>query len=205
MMRRSTRAANRGLTLMEILVVLVIIAVVAGFAVLSTVSLGGDTPQERTARRVAALIQLASENAVMGSKQYGIEIQPHGYRFFIYNGTSWQPITKDQTFHPRHLDSSIVLTLQLEGRPITLPQPVTAMPAAEGAPAPATSALAQGSDNGTQATTGPHPQILALSSGELTAFDLEISDVGHKTSYHVRGHMNGKIQLIPPKTRVLNR
>ncbi|HET6725228.1 MAG TPA: type II secretion system minor pseudopilin GspH [Gammaproteobacteria bacterium] len=200
-MRFSPRAVNRGLTLMEILVVLVIVAVVAGFAVLSTASLGGDTPQEKSARRIAALIELASENAVMESKQFGIEIQPHGYRFFVYDGTTWQPIADDPTFRPRKLDGDVILRLQLEGREITLPQPATALTAINGMPMPATTDTAED----TQATQGPHPQILALSSGELTAFNLEIGSASNNNSYHVRGHMNGKIQLIPPESRVLSR
>lgn len=200
-MRFSPRAANRGLTLMEILVVVVIVAVVAGFAVLSTASLGGDTPQEKSARRIAALIELASENAVMESKQFGIEIQPHGYRFFVYDGTTWQPVSNDPAFRPRKVDDDVILRLQLEGRTIALPQPATAITAVPGMPAPETADTAED----TQATQGPHPQILALSSGELTAFNLEIGSASSNNSYHVRGHMNGKIQLIPPESRVLSR
>ncbi|HET7586900.1 MAG TPA: type II secretion system minor pseudopilin GspH [Gammaproteobacteria bacterium] len=200
-MLRSRQAANRGLTLMEILVVLVIVAVVAGFAVLSTASLGGDTPQEQTARRIAALLELASENAVMESKQFGVEIQPHGYQFYMYDGTTWQPITNDPTFRKRRVEDNVVLRLQLEGRHITLPQPVTALSAIDGMPASASGEEAEA----TQKTQGPQPQILALSSGELTPFNLEVASTGENASYHVRGHMSGKVQLIPPDSKVLNR
>lgn len=195
---RSRRAANSGLTLMELLVVLVIVAVVAGFAVLSTVSLGGDTPAERNARRIAALVQLASENAVMEGRQYGLEIKPHAYRFFQYDGASWQPVKDDNTFRPRQVDGDVTLSLQLEGRPITLPQPVsdamamTTPPNADGAPA------------ADQPTSGPQPQIVALSSGELSAFDLAVAGPGGDGAYHVRGQLNGKVQLIPPDSKVFN-
>lgn len=201
------RQANRGLTLMEILVVLVIVAVVTGFAVLATSSLGGDTPQEKAARHIAALIELASENAVMEGKQFGVEIQPHGYRFFRYANGSWRPIEKNSTFRQRDVDDNVVLRLNLQGHRITLPQPVTSMMAV-GLPGPASRLPAEvGSDGGedTQKTRGPKPQILALSSGELTPFRLEVAGSGNDASYRVRGHMSGKIQLIPPDSRMRNR
>lgn len=196
----SRRAANRGLTLMEILVVLVIVAVVAGFAVLSTASLGGDTPQEKAARQFAALVELASENAVMESKQFGIEVQPHGYRFFTYDGAAWRPLTGDSVFDVHKVEDTVVLRLQLEGRHITLPQPATTL-----SPVTGMTAASDEQPEATQNTQGPHPQILALSSGELTPFNLEIASTGDNASYHVRGHMSGKVQLIPPDSKVLNR
>lgn len=196
-LQTTRRRANRGLTLMELLVVLVIIAVVAGFAVLATASLGGDTPQERTARRVAALVQLASENAVMEGRQYGLEIKPHTYRFFLYDGTTWQPITGDPTFRPRQTEDNVTLRLQLQGRPVTLPQPVSAIgPQAAGG-------MAANDADGDRAD-GPRPEIIALSSGELTPFDLAVAGSVADDAYHVRGHLNGKVQLVPPDSRLLN-
>jgi general secretion pathway protein H len=212
------RLTNGGLTLMEILVVLVIVAIVAGFAVLSTTALGSDPPQEKAARRIAALVELVSENAVMESKQFGIRIERHGYQFLRYDGANWKPVTDDPTLRKRKVDDSVTLRLHLEGREVKLPRPATALPtagtlptaASTSLPAPtgATSALAAATAtpaDDKKTPDGPRPQILALSSGEITPFKLEVAGVGHGTSYEVRGHMNGKIELIPPKSKVLNR
>jgi general secretion pathway protein H len=186
---------------MEVLVVLVIIGIVAGVAVLSTASLGGDTPQEKTARHFAALVELASRNAVMESKQFGIRVEPHSYKFLTYHDGTWQPVANDPVFHARHLGDDVTLHLQLEGREIALPAPVTRLEPAPGMPNAATRAT----DANKRTTRGAHPQIVALSSGRLTGFTLEIASNARDSTYHVRGHMNGKIQLIPPKSRVLNR
>lgn len=196
---RKSRAANRGLTLVELLVVLVIVAVVAGFAVLATASLGGDPPQERTARRLAALVQLASENAVMEGRQYGLEIKPHHYRFLLYDGTNWQPINGDPTFRPRQIEDNVTLRLQLQGRPVTLPQPSTAMTAETG-----TGVAIGDNRQNDDVVDGPRPEIIALSSGELTPFNLAVVGKSADDTYHVRGHLNGKVQLIPPDSRLLN-
>ncbi|HET7674447.1 MAG TPA: type II secretion system minor pseudopilin GspH [Gammaproteobacteria bacterium] len=188
---------ERGLTLTEILVVLVIIAVVAGVAVLATTSFGGDPPQERSARRIAALIELASQNAVMEGREYGLEIKPHSYRFLRYDGATWQPVSDDPTFRERHVDDGVTLNLQLEGHPVVLPKPATAMMA------PGTASIVN-SDSQTTDINTPRPDIVALSSGELTPFDLTVVGAKPDLSYHVRGHMNGKVQLIPPGSEQLN-
>lgn len=198
----SRRTANRGLTLMEILVVLVIVGIIAGLAVLSAASLGGDTPQEKTARRIASLLQLASQNAVMESQQYGLAIKPHSYRFYIYKNNQWKPITDKPIFRKRKVGGDTVLKLSLKGRRVALPQPVSTLASFQGAFADGSFDPPQTSQ--TRKTDGPQPQILALASGRLTAFNLEVASTGANASYHVKGHMGGKIQIIPPDFKTFN-
>jgi len=77
---RSDRGASAGFTLVEVLVVLVIIAMVAGLLVV-TVS---DNPQRRLQREaadLAALLNFASDEAVLRGVELGLIIDDHGYRF----------------------------------------------------------------------------------------------------------------------------
>ena len=65
------RSSTRGFTLLELLVVLVILAVIAATAVLSVGTLGSDDQIDREARRLVALLQLATEESLFSGRDLG--------------------------------------------------------------------------------------------------------------------------------------
>jgi len=185
----SLRPRQEGFTLIELLVVIVIAVILTGLAMVSINALGGRQETGVNARRLAALIQLASDDAVMEGREIGIEIRPHSYRFFVWDGAGWQPITDDPSFRQRKLPEEITLDLQLEGQQLVLEAP------------PDTSDQAK-PDNDTSesdASKGPQPQLVALSSGELSAFEITISGPDAPQPYHIRGSVTGTVDLQEPK------
>jgi len=75
--------AQRGFTLLELMVVLVIVSIILTFV---TLTAGGDPRAEqlqRETRRLAALLEMASEEAVLSSQQLAVRFSEEGYEFLV--------------------------------------------------------------------------------------------------------------------------
>jgi general secretion pathway protein H len=185
---------ERGFTLIEILVVLVIVAIITGAAILSLNILGGAPPAKHAAEQLSALAELASQQAVMEGQQYGLLIERHSYRFFIYDGAQWQPVQDSTLFHPRTLGKDVNLDLQLEGTKIKL----AVTPDASGD----TSADDESGTSDNDSSAQPKPQIALLSSGEVTPFKITVSDtVDPSQQYIITGSLMKGIVLEAPEDK----
>ena len=143
---------NRGFTLIELLVVLVLIAVITSLAV-TRLSLGGDPGLEREARRLAAVLDMAMDTAIIQSRELGLVLDEDGYSFVRLEGGEWEPYGAegDRIFGPHQLPDTIRLNWQSEDR--------------ESISGPTDSGDANGADA---------PGILLLSSGETSPAELEL-------------------------------
>ena len=85
------RGAEAGLTLVEVLVVLAIIGVMSGVAVFGLGAASrGDTVQAE-AQRLAASVQLASDEALVTDRRLALQWDGRGYSFVEWTGGEWQP------------------------------------------------------------------------------------------------------------------
>ena len=82
-----------GLTLVEILVVLAIVGVMSSIAVLGLGGAGQGASAQAEARRLAASIQLASDEAMVTDRSLALNWDGKGYSFVEWNSQSkeWQP------------------------------------------------------------------------------------------------------------------
>ena len=150
---------QRAFTLIELLVVIVIIGCMLSLAVFSMGSSGGGRELRGETERLAAVIALLLEEATLDNREYGLQLRNDGYRVLAYDDTSGLWAAAPQTTE-YHLPGWIRLDLQLEGAALKLPQ--VASQADEDDQAPANAKL--------------QPQLLLLSSGELSPFSLQLSD-----------------------------
>ena len=151
--REATRA-KRGFTLIEILVVLALIALLTGLAALSAGATG--SPVTREARRLAATLQLATEESRLQGRVLGLKFRRDGYSWLELvprepddesgPGFVWTPLPPRGAFAARTWPQPMQFELRIDGRAV----------------APAFGAAASA------------PQILLLPEGEFTPFTLRL-------------------------------
>lgn len=186
---------DRGFTLIELLVVMVIIAIIASIAVIS-VNVADRDPAKEQAQKLADLAGLAAEQAVMQGQEYGLRIEAHAYTLYSYDGRAWQPVKDDSLFYRRELGDDVSLSLQMDGAPATLaPPPATVQDM--GASTTAAPAAATGESQQSQNL----PQVLLLSSGEMPAFEIDVTGTATGTVYKVKGSLADGITVAEPETK----
>lgn len=151
-----------GFTLIELLVVLVIIGAMVSLSVLATGNAGASRELRDEAERLAALVGVLADEAVLDGKEYGLELDDESYRVLVYDelAASWSPLGS----RPAHrVPASARLVLSLDGEPLKLPEPE-----------PEKNSPGLGKDEDKQEK--PIPQLLVLSSGELSPFSLRLEE-----------------------------
>jgi general secretion pathway protein H len=159
----------RGFTLLEVMVVVMIIGVML---TVSALSLRGDSHAEllkREATRMIALLDLASQEAVMRSEQLAVRFSEDGYEFMLLEeeSGSWSSLADDRPLRPRKLPDNIELRLELEDNPPP-------------------SLVSEESDL---------PQVFLLSSGEITPFVVTLFSPGTERRFHIKGSLMGDLEL----------
>lgn len=170
----SKSRCNRGFTLVELLVVILIIGLTLGFAVLKIDS-SEDEALNSEARRFAALARLAAEEAVLQSQELAVELTPSGYAFVALGAEGWKPVEADDgVFRPRELPAEMTLNGELNGEPIAFVDEEDEPKEGEEPP--------------------PKPRIFFFSSGEMTPFTLDFRrDFGN--AYQVTGDYMGEVKV----------
>lgn len=160
---------QRGFTLLEILVVLVVIGFLVG---VTTLSLGGSSRVEvldNEAKRLYALLDLATQESILQSAEMMVELEPHTYTFFGYNGEEWVPLEDDEMFRARELPEDITLSAVVDGAEMQ-------------------SLLFEGRES---------TQIYLLSSGEVSPFEITMQ-LEDGPAFMLRGTMMGALSLEGP-------
>jgi len=156
-----------GFTLIEIMVVMVIIGVILSFV---TLSVGNDSLTRKMAQesqRLTYLLKLAHQEAVMKSQEMGLSFSKNGYEFYRFQNEKWQLIqNNDKIFQARKIPSIIQVNLLISGQAVD---------------------MGDAKDS---------PQLLILSSGELTPFEIRwTSELDSNLHYNIKGNLVGKITL----------
>ncbi len=109
------RRHERGFTILELLVVLLIIGIVLSMA---TLSVGGNEARalKEEAQRLSTLLDLAIQESVLNSREMALELNEDSYQFLFYDGKDWLPIADVKEFRPRELPQGIQLEAEVEGQ-----------------------------------------------------------------------------------------
>jgi general secretion pathway protein H len=88
------RRTARGFTLVELMIVMVIIGITLGLVSLNAI----PSPQQNLqneAQRLALLLQLARDEAIVRNRLVAFEANGERYRFLVRNETRWDPVVGD--------------------------------------------------------------------------------------------------------------
>lgn len=171
----SSSSRIRGFTLLELLVVIVIISILFTYA---TLTIRGSSPEDliqEEATRLNRLVQLALEEAVLRNTEYGIEFNPHGYRFLYYEEEKWHPMDDDKLLRERELPRDMEIELSIEQIDVIID-----------------------ADNEIADKKKLEPQVFLLSSEEISPeFSALFTIPGIATSYVVHGSIDGQHSVKP--------
>lgn len=155
----------------------VIIGITVSFASLSLSSRANDERLVNEANRLEALLKLAADEAIVQGEEIGLLVAADGYAFYHLEQNRWTPY-EEGPLRERELPEGMSLTLAEDGREelqILLPQDAD-----------------KDSDKDKKRTD---PQILMLSSGEITPFVLQLRARHLRVLYRAEGKITGQIEM----------
>lgn len=94
------KAKQKAFTLLELLVVLVIAGIMLGAVALNAVP-GDKQLVQNEAQRIALLLQLARDEAIVRNRPVAFEADASQYRFLIRQNDSWQALKEDAILRER--------------------------------------------------------------------------------------------------------
>ncbi|MDC8760465.1 type II secretion system minor pseudopilin GspH [Janthinobacterium fluminis] len=98
----------RGFTLIELLVVLVIVGLTMGLVSFNAMP-SRQQGLQKEAERIALLLQLARDEAIVRNRQVAFEADADSYRFLVRNDKRWEAVTQDDLLRERPFKYSPVL------------------------------------------------------------------------------------------------
>ncbi|HLU06907.1 MAG TPA: type II secretion system minor pseudopilin GspH [Woeseiaceae bacterium] len=188
---RSRFKTRGGFTLIEVLVVVLIMAIISAMLLMSFGILGDDRALQQQARRMSSLIELATDEAIMQGRDFGLEFMQHGYRFVEHDAAldQWHEVIGDELLRPRPLEEGMEFELFLEGRPVSLAEEAADTDLNE--------------DSGDRERQGYLPHVLILSSGEVTPFQLRLVRWADRSEVLMEMTLNGEFEINADETAAL--
>lgn len=163
--------SNKAFTLLELLVVVLIIGITVSFITLTV-----DTRIDKIdleARRLAALLNLVQEEAVLNGSEYALQFTKNNYSFLYFAEGKWKEIKEDDVLKVRSLPEGIELQLVLEGEEVDL------------------SLFNQEFDAGMTP-----PRLFLLSSGEFTPYEITMKDSYNRAGFQLMPGENGRAKVV---------
>ncbi|MBV2130879.1 type II secretion system minor pseudopilin GspH [Arsukibacterium indicum] len=153
---------QRGFTLLEVMLVMLLIGLLATTVVLN---FSGDSPEQRLNKeteRFQQVFQFIAETAMLKQQEWGLVVQEGSYSFVYFDGEKWLQADEPKAAEIYELADDIGLQLELEGLP--------------GAELSLLSQLNWQNDDEFADDSSEQqpvlPQVFILSSGEISPFRL---------------------------------
>lgn len=125
---------QHGLTLLEVLVVLVLIGIITSVAVLTLNVHDPDAAMRREAQRLAGLLGLARQQAMLSARPLALRFEHEGYAFMQWRNGHWSALTHDRVLRPRQLPAGMAIEAALRAGSAGCRDGVVFMPSGEVTP-----------------------------------------------------------------------
>ena len=108
-----TRLQSRqaGFTLLEIMLVILLLGLAISVAIPTIMPKDGSAELKRAAKRFAALVETAHEEAILAGQDLGIVIKDNDYEFVHFTGEVWEVINNNRLLRPVSLEESFRMTI----------------------------------------------------------------------------------------------
>lgn len=166
-------AANRGFTILEILVVVAVISIIASTILLNTNFHRPQTELKNHAKSIGKTLQLLMQEAILEDRNYALSILPEAYLVLEFNGEEFLP-SSDRFFVALQKKHGYSDELMIDRNLITI-----------------------------RKTDKPEPHILILASGEMTVFEWNILDRENRLKVRLSSSMLGSITIEGPSESFL--
>ncbi len=175
---------QRGFTLVELLVVSLVIVLITSTIALKLTA-GGKKALHEEARRMNALIRMASEQALLQGRDIGMVVENNGYSFYLFDLVQqrWLNLGTEKLFRERTLPDNMRVQLAVEENDVTWPEPEE-------------ESEEDGDRDSDEPALVPTPQVLMLSSGEITPFELYFEMDKVEPAYQLTVSPDGTRELI---------
>jgi general secretion pathway protein H len=179
------RAAARGFTLIELLVVIAVAAILVTLAVMSFNLIGDDRAVQKQVLKLSTLLDMASEEAQMQGRDYGLEFMQAGYRFVEYDPylEVWNEVIGDDLLISRALDDGMVIELFLEDHKVLLQADAKVTDPDE-------------DDTKRDLTDDYLPHVLIMASGDITPFRLKILRLADELAIGLELELGGELEIV---------
>ena len=177
---------QRGFTLVEILVVVVIIGVISSMVLLSFGLANDNRALQQQARRLVSLVELTLDEATLQGREFGLEVMRGGYRFVELDPLleQWNEVVGDELLRPRQLEEGMEFDLVIEGRRILLTEEA------------ADTAIDEDENKRARDMTKDYaPHVLILSSGDISPFNLKILRELDRSEIEIDLAAGGEIEI----------
>ncbi len=180
---------QRGFTLIEVMVVVVLIGLMAS---LVQFNFSGNKPEDKLkheSARFAAIFEVAADYGMLNNIELGLIVKKDSYQFLGYDGTRWTEIPEQDWQANVTVPEDIVLSIELDDLPIEEPMLFDADTFKE-----------KDEDDFTLLSKEEQeekiiPQVYILSGGDLTPFsvtfrlneELTFTDDAQDLAYRVTG------------------
>ncbi|GAA0343625.1 GspH family T2SS minor pseudopilin variant ExeH [Bowmanella denitrificans] len=160
---------SRGFTLLEVMLVLLLMGLIVSTVTFTALGKSPEDILKEQAQRFAVVMNMASDYAVLNQLELGLRIEEDHYYFVqLDDKQQWQKIEQDKLFNQRDLDEDMSLALELEDLPWQDEESLFDQALFD----EQLSVSEEGVEIGEDEEKLPPPQVLLLSSGEITPFSL---------------------------------
>ena len=184
----------QGFTLIELLLVIVIIGYLVSLVRFPSLSKSPFDEVETQATKLTALINLASEQALIHNVQMGLAVSENQYAFLAFVDGKWQPI-QEPPFKTEPLPEFVTLNLELDGLEWSEDNLISSIDMID------EERLEELAELPEEERLLASPQIFILSSGELSPFDITVAydDFDTQVEFLVRGKFTAPVSVYDPQ------